>query len=153
MIRNLGRTALILGLGLAGPPVRADEPAPKNPAPPVKLGKLPDLRLGPRPAADQAKKIRDLIVGLATLDKPDFGLSSTMSGNAFSPVPGQSQTGAFLLTRPRPSAVRRSESPGRPRPGRPPGSARCARRPDPHQDHGQACRRVRGHVARGRTSP
>lgn len=76
---------------------------------PVKLGKIADLRLAPRPPVteDKAKQIRDLIAGLATLDKPDFGLASTLSGNTFAPVPGQGRAGTFLLTD---HGLRQSES-------------------------------------------
>jgi hypothetical protein len=39
-----------------------------------------------------------LIANLATLDKPDFGLSPTLSGDAFAPIAGQEQAGAMMLT-------------------------------------------------------
>jgi hypothetical protein len=39
-----------------------------------------------------------LIDSLAALDKPDFGLSSTLSGDTFAPVPGQGRAATFLLT-------------------------------------------------------
>jgi hypothetical protein len=66
----------------------------------VKPGKIPELRLtsGPPVAEPQARRIRELIASLATLDAPDFGLSASLSGSAFAPLPGQSQTGALLLT-------------------------------------------------------
>jgi hypothetical protein len=94
------RTALILALGLTGLSPRGAGAKPKAPDIPVRLGNLPDLRLAPRPilTAKQAKRIRNLIAGLAALDKPDFGLSSTLSGDAFAPVPGQSRAGVLLLT-------------------------------------------------------
>jgi hypothetical protein len=106
MTPSLWRTALILGLtGLSSREVGAK---PKAPDIPVKLGNVPALRLAPRPplTKEQAKRIKDLIAGLAALDKPDFGLSSTLSGDAFAPIPGQSHAGALLLTdhRLRPSA-------------------------------------------------
>lgn len=76
---------------------------------PVKLAKVPDLRLAPRPpiTKDQARQIKDLIAGLAALDKPDFGLSSTLSGETFAPVPGLGHAGMFLLANHR---LRPSES-------------------------------------------
>jgi hypothetical protein len=94
------RAALSLGFALAGLPAQADEPKPEAPDLPVKLGKLPDLKLAPRPpvAADLAARIKELIAGLATLDKPDFGLSSTLSGDAFAPIPGQGRATTMLLT-------------------------------------------------------
>ena len=39
-----------------------------------------------------------MIAGLAKIDKPDFGLSATMSGEAFLPIEGMSHAGAFLFT-------------------------------------------------------
>jgi hypothetical protein len=65
-----------------------------------KLGQLPDLRLNSRPPVieAQAKRIKELIAGLAALDKPDFGLSATMSGDSFSPILGQEHAGMMLLT-------------------------------------------------------
>ena len=102
MLRDLWRTALVLGLclGTVGPPARARAADPKKALElSVKLGNVPDLRLSPRQpvAEDQSKRIRDLIAGLAALDKPDFGLSSTLRGDSFAPVSGQSRAGAFLL--------------------------------------------------------
>src|SRR5262249_1245939 len=66
----------------------------------VKMGELPDLRLAARPAVSeaQARKIKDLIAGLAKLDKPDFGLSATLSGDSFGPLPDQAPTRALLFT-------------------------------------------------------
>jgi hypothetical protein len=83
----------------ADPPATADEPTADPPAPPVKLGKVPDLRLTPRPPVGEAqvKRIKSLIAGLEALDKPDFGLSRTFSGRAFAPVAGQSRAGVMLL--------------------------------------------------------
>jgi hypothetical protein len=65
-------------------------PATGVPETPLKLGKIPDLHLAPRPPVTeaQAKRIKNLIAGLAALDKPDFGLSTTLSGEDFAPVPG-----------------------------------------------------------------
>lgn len=65
-----------------------------------KLGKLPELRLAPRPARteEQTKKVKELIAGLAKLDKPDFGLSATLTGVAFSPLPDQARAHGFVFT-------------------------------------------------------
>jgi hypothetical protein len=90
---------LLAPLGLAAPLPEAGEPRQKAPDLPVKLGLVPDLHLVPRPPVPeaQAKRIKDLIAGLAALDSPDFGLSGTLSGVTFAPVPGQAHTGALLL--------------------------------------------------------
>jgi hypothetical protein len=98
LVFGLGLAGLILGLKLAGPLPEAGEPKPKAPDLPVKLGKVPDLRLAPPlPVDAQAKRIKDLIAGLTALDRPDFGLSATLSGGAFAPVSGQAHTDAFLF--------------------------------------------------------
>ena len=100
MASFIRRTALLLGLALPSLLAEAEEPKQKSPALPVKLGKIPDVRLVPRPAvsATEAKRIKALIAGLAALDKPDFGLSATLSGSAFAPLPGQSRASTMLLT-------------------------------------------------------
>jgi hypothetical protein len=66
----------------------------------VKLGKVPELGLSPAPPVSraQARRIRELIASLAALDKPCLGLSATQTGSGFAPLPGQSQTGALLLS-------------------------------------------------------
>jgi hypothetical protein len=66
----------------------------------VGLAKLPAIKL-PAAAAltpKQAAEIKNLIAGLAKIDKPDFGLSATMSGDAFLPIEGMSHAGALLFT-------------------------------------------------------
>lgn len=90
--------ALIVGSHL--PAFSADEPKAKPPKLTVKLGAIPDIKMGKRPAVDdvQAKRIKGLIADLAKLDSADVGLSATFSGSDFAPVPGQSQVGALLLT-------------------------------------------------------
>jgi hypothetical protein len=95
----LWRTALVVGLGLASLLVEAGEPK-KVRGPRVKLGNIPDLQLVPRPPVSkkEAKRIKDLIASFANLDSPDFGLSPTLSGDAFAPLPGQSHAGTLLLT-------------------------------------------------------
>lgn len=66
----------------------------------VRLGKVPPVRLKPRPPAtdEQAKRIKALIAELAKIDKPDFGLSGTLTGTAFAPLPGSGKMQAGLLT-------------------------------------------------------
>lgn len=68
--------------------------------PKVRLGKVPAIELGPRPVLTQEKKdqIKAYIARLADIDSPDFGLSPTMSGEAFLPLPDQRQSQAMLLT-------------------------------------------------------
>jgi hypothetical protein len=76
-------------------------PAEKKADPlPVRLGKIPKLALAPRPPLDAKKTalIKKCIADLAKIDSPDYGLSSTMSGEAFLPIPGQRRAGALLLT-------------------------------------------------------
>lgn len=66
----------------------------------VRRGKVAKLKLTrPIKASEQeAEKIRELIRKLATIDSPDFGMSSTMSGDAFLPIDDQSQVDSFLFT-------------------------------------------------------
>src|SRR5262249_7737723 len=75
---------------------------PEPPARPVtvKLGEVPKLDLTPAPAVREAPagRIRRLTAPLADPDEPDFGLSASLSGSAFAPLPGQHQAGALLLT-------------------------------------------------------
>ncbi len=76
----------------------ADAP-PKPPDITVKLGKLPELQMLPRPpiTETQAKHIKELIASLAAIDMPDFGFSSTLSGQAFAPLPDQAEAGMMLI--------------------------------------------------------
>jgi len=111
MAANLSRTALILVLGLADLATLVGCAKPPDPGPGgIKLGKLPDLHLTDQPPITEAqvKKIKELIAGLAALDKPDFGLSATLSEEAFSRYPGQEQAGALILTKDH--GLRRSEN-------------------------------------------
>jgi hypothetical protein len=66
----------------------------------LKLGKIPDLRMTPRPAVTEAQisRIKTLIAGLAAMDKPDYGLSATLSGSAFAPLADQARSGAGVIT-------------------------------------------------------
>lgn len=67
---------------------------------PVRLGKIPRVQLHERSAisVEQARKIRKLIGTLSSIDRPDYGFSSTMSGQAFLPVDGQTESTAFVIT-------------------------------------------------------
>ena len=100
MVSFTRRTVLLLGLALPSLFAVAEGPKQNAPTLTVKLGKIPNLRLAPRPAlsATEAERIKALIAGLAALDKPDFGLSATLSGSDFAPLPGQRRAGAMLLT-------------------------------------------------------
>src|SRR5207248_1476457 len=66
----------------------------------VRLGPVPVIRLGQQKPVtdDEAVRIRQLIASLASVDSPNFGLSSTMSGAAFAPVAGSEHAGMLLLT-------------------------------------------------------
>jgi hypothetical protein len=67
---------------------------------PVRLSKIPDLALAPRPPLDakHVARLKECIKRLADIDSPDYGLSPTMSGTAFLPIAGQRTFGALLLT-------------------------------------------------------
>jgi hypothetical protein len=89
--------ALILGVvAVAHVAAKAKDPRQT----PVKLGERPQVSLSPRPPLTdaQTQHIKELIASLSTLDKPDFGLSATMSGTNFAAIPGQEHAGALLLT-------------------------------------------------------
>jgi hypothetical protein len=96
--------ALILTWTLGVPCLSANDgksnSEPKEPALPVKLGRVPAIKFEARPPLSDAKvkQIKGLIADLAKLDSPDFGLSATMSGDAFAPLPGQSRATTLLFT-------------------------------------------------------
>jgi hypothetical protein len=66
----------------------------------VRLGQVTVIKLRQQPpmTPPEAAKIKRLIASLANIDSPDFGLSSTLSGNAFAPIAGSEHAGALLLT-------------------------------------------------------
>jgi HEAT repeat protein len=66
----------------------------------VRLVEVPRLKLGPRAALteENKKEIRQLIAKLADVKQPDFGMSATMTGHAFSPLPEQNHWESGLLT-------------------------------------------------------
>ncbi len=66
----------------------------------VRLGGIPNIKAPASRAAtdEQAKRIKALIAKLAEIKEPDFGLSATLSGDSFSPLPGQSRATTFLFT-------------------------------------------------------
>jgi HEAT repeat protein len=65
----------------------------------IRQGKVPSVTLKPRPVtAEQAKRARALIAKLAQIERPDFGLSGSLSGQAFAPLPGRSRMSVGVLT-------------------------------------------------------
>jgi hypothetical protein len=104
-MRHNSLTLVLLVLALVGcqrqrPGAEDERPAPTETHLRVKLGTRQAVALVPsKPVSDkEAKRIQALIADLASIDRPDFGLSATLSGHSFSPVAGQTQTGALLLT-------------------------------------------------------
>jgi hypothetical protein len=67
---------------------------------PVRLGKVPRVTLQPgKPLSpEKQKEIRGLIAQLAEVKDPDFGLSGTLSGHGFAPLPHQGHWEMGLLT-------------------------------------------------------
>jgi hypothetical protein len=67
--------------------------------PEVKLGTVPVIKLVRDMAATptEAAQIKQHIANLSKIDQPDFGLSATMTGTAFSPVAGSEQFSSGLL--------------------------------------------------------
>lgn len=66
----------------------------------IRLGKIPKVVLRPRPKVteEKAKHIKDLIAKLAEIDRPDFGLSPSLNGSAFTPLPGHEKMHSGLIT-------------------------------------------------------
>jgi hypothetical protein len=66
----------------------------------VKLGNIPALSVSNelKATASETAQIKQHIANLAKIEKPDFGLSATMSSTAFAPVRGEQHGGGFLLT-------------------------------------------------------
>ena len=67
----------------------------------VKRGTLPviELERSSTASAEEVAQIKKHIANLANIERPDFGLSGTMGGMAFAPVPGSGRSaGGFLLT-------------------------------------------------------
>jgi len=65
----------------------------------VRLGKVPSAKLASRAAVtdEQKKRIKALIAKLAEIKDADFGMSATLTGDAFAPLPDQARWGAGLL--------------------------------------------------------
>lgn len=66
----------------------------------VRLGKIPSIQLAPRAALteDKKKHIKKLIAELAHLADPDFGLSPSLTGSAFAPLPDHEEFSMGLVT-------------------------------------------------------
>jgi hypothetical protein len=64
------------------------------------LTEIPDIILDPQPplTKEEEAQILKLIGNLARIDSPDFGLSPTLSGSAFVPIPAARQAATLLLT-------------------------------------------------------
>jgi HEAT repeat protein len=82
-----------------------------DPAEAIKLGldadhllihqaKTAIIKARPRPEHSEAKKaiIKELVKQLAEVEDPDVGLSPTVSGAAFAPLPNRKHIGTFLIT-------------------------------------------------------
>jgi hypothetical protein len=65
----------------------------------VRLGTIPRIQLAPRPAVSEQRKkeIQSLIAELNEVQSPDFGLSDSLTGHAFAPLPGHHVLGTILL--------------------------------------------------------
>lgn len=65
----------------------------------VRLGIIPPMKLAPRAALteEKRKQIKTLIANLADLKDPDFGLSATLTGSSFAPLPGRDHFGMGLV--------------------------------------------------------
>lgn len=65
----------------------------------VTLSELPKVTLGDAPSPVHAdERIEELIASLASIESPDFGLSATMSGQAFLPIEGMNTADTFVIT-------------------------------------------------------
>ncbi len=69
----------------------------------VRLGKTADLKPAARAAITEARKkeIKALIAKLAEINEPDFGLSGSVNGVVFAPLPGQEKFQSGVLGGPR----------------------------------------------------
>ncbi|HPF38832.1 MAG TPA: hypothetical protein P5081_18490 [Phycisphaerae bacterium] len=95
------RTHTIIAIGLATlgtwTPV-SGEPEPEKESPTIRLRELPRITLPPYEEPPPANRIIDkLIDSLANMDAPYYGLSPTLSGNAFAPLDGMEDATMFLL--------------------------------------------------------
>src|ERR1051325_10252413 len=65
----------------------------------VKLGEVPPVpKLLTKPLTKmEIGEIKNLIAELSKIDRPDVGLSPTMSGNSFPPLAGTIESGAMML--------------------------------------------------------
>lgn len=77
----------------------SDELLPGMKGPYVRLGNIPNVKLVQsfKASPEEAGDIKQLIRNLAAIESPDFGLSSTISGEAFLPIEGMTESGAMIL--------------------------------------------------------
>jgi HEAT repeat protein len=66
----------------------------------LRLGRVPAIQLAPRPAITEGRKkrIKELIAKLADIENPDVGMSGTLSGHGFAPIPDEAHVEGGLLT-------------------------------------------------------
>jgi HEAT repeat protein len=85
---DLVREAAASAVFKIDPELAARERVPLS-FPTTRLGKVPSVTLAARPALDdkQKKRIKALIARLADVKAPSFGLSDSVSGHAFAPLP------------------------------------------------------------------
>ena len=87
--------------------------AADSPVSSVTLGKLPAVALAAHKplSKEETEKIKACIRRLAEIDKPDFGLSASMSGDAFLPIEKREKLLHDAADGPRPQVIRRAEVP------------------------------------------
>ena len=66
----------------------------------VRLGKVPSIKPTSRAAMtdEQKKRIKALIAKLAEIKDPDFGMSATLTGEAFAPLSDQAASAPLGVT-------------------------------------------------------
>jgi hypothetical protein len=84
-------------------PSRASGTAPiadDSSSSPVKVGAIPAIKLAPRRPVSQehVELMKRRIAALAQIESADFGISPTVSGSAFLPLPGHAESSSLLLT-------------------------------------------------------
>ncbi|HYF49771.1 MAG TPA: hypothetical protein VEJ63_10220, partial [Planctomycetota bacterium] len=66
--------------------------------PPLTIAPHDVPKLGPPEAVPKEAEIEEAIKALADIDKADVGLSATLSGHAFPPIPSAQQMSAGMIT-------------------------------------------------------
>jgi hypothetical protein len=97
--RSVTTTVLVLGLAIAHL-VGSEVGTAADDDPPLTLLPVPKIRLTDALVAteDEIKEIRRLISSLAEIDSPDFGLSATITGDSFAPIPSSGRFSGGLIT-------------------------------------------------------